>query len=73
MGDDNRVLNKGERIPRRSLPEFEHEDGGFILALKKHGLIGTALDDKNQYGPHAMIILLIIVATVTGSLLYLLM
>jgi hypothetical protein len=35
-------------------------------ALRTHGLIGTALLDKNQYGPQAMILLLVITATFTG-------
>ena len=71
MGKDA-VLKKGERIPRRSLPEFSESEGGMISAIKRDGLLGTALEDKNQYGPHAMIILLMIVATVTGSALLLL-
>jgi hypothetical protein len=71
MGEDA-TLREGERIPRRSLPEFDETEGGIIDAIKRDGLLGTALEDKNQYGPHAMIILLVIIATVTGSLLLLL-
>tara|TARA_B100001250_G_scaffold132791_1_gene113430 strand:- start:560 stop:799 length:240 start_codon:yes stop_codon:yes gene_type:complete len=71
MGEGSK-LNKGERIPRRPLPEFREVNGGVIKAIKEDGLLGTALEDKNQYGPHAMIILLMIVATVTGGLLLLL-
>mgnify|MGYP003983657427 CR=1 FL=1 len=59
----------GERIPRRSLPPFEEVEGGLGEALRTHGLFGTALLDKNQYGPQAMIVLLVITATVTGLLL----
>ena len=66
------VLKKGERIPRRELPEFNESEGGILDALKRDGLLGTALEDKNQYGPHAMIILLMIVATLTGSVLLIL-
>jgi hypothetical protein len=29
----------------------------------------VALDDTNQYGPHAMILLLVITATITGAVL----
>ncbi|CAI8170535.1 MAG: Uncharacterised protein [Methanobacteriota archaeon] len=71
MGEGSK-LNKGERIPRRPLPEFREVNGGVIKAITEDGLLGTALEDKNQYGPHAMIILLMIVATVTGGLLLLL-
>lgn len=61
-------LRKGERIPRRALPEFE-ESGGFGAALKRDGLVKTALEDTNEYGPHSMIVLLIIVASITGGIL----
>ena len=64
-------VRKGERIPRRSLPEFE-EVANFGEAMSKHGFWGTALEDKNQYGPVAMMILLLVVATVTGTILKLL-
>ena len=68
MSDD---VRKGERIPRRPLPEFE-EVANFGEAITKHGFWGTALDDKNQYGPVSMMILLLLVATVTGTILKLL-
>ena len=61
-------LRKGERIPRRALPEFE-EAGGMASALKRDGLMKTALEDSNEYGPHSMILLLMVVATVTGGIL----
>ena len=61
-------LRKGERIPRRPLPEFE-ESGAFGAAIKRDGLIKTALEDTNEYGPHSMIVLLIIVASITGGIL----
>lgn len=61
-------LRKGERIPRRPLPQFE-ESGGFIAAMKRDGLGKTALEDTNEYGPHSMIVLLCIVATITGGIL----
>ena len=61
-------LRKGERIPRRPLPEFE-ESAGFGAAIKRDGLVKTALEDTNEYGPHSMIVLLIIVASITGGIL----
>lgn len=61
-------LRKGERIPRRPLPEFS-EAGGLGAGLKRDGLIKTALEDTNEYGPHSMIVLLMIVASVTGGIL----
>lgn len=63
---------KDERIPRRPLPQFDEIEGGLLAAVSQDGLLGTALDDRNQYGPHGMIILLFIVALSTGALLYLL-
>tara|TARA_X000001036_G_scaffold360474_1_gene343446 strand:- start:962 stop:1216 length:255 start_codon:yes stop_codon:yes gene_type:complete len=61
-------LRKGERIPRRELPKFE-EAGSFSKAIARDGLIGTALDDSNEYGPNAMIVLLIIIASITGGII----
>lgn len=61
-------LRKGERIPRRELPYFE-EAGSFSKAISRDGLLGTALDDSNEYGPNAMIVLLIIVASITGGII----
>ncbi len=59
---------KVERIPRRTLPEFK-EAGSLTNAIARDGLFGTALEDKNEYGPNAMILLLMIVATITGGLI----
>ena len=67
MGDDL-VVRDGERIPRRSLPEFE-EAGSFAEAISRDGCFGTAVADKNQYGPLAMMFLLLIVAGVTGVII----
>ena len=61
-------LRKGERIPRRPLPEFS-EAGGLSAGIKRDGLMNTALEDTNEYGPHSMIVLLMIVATITGGIL----
>lgn len=64
-------VRDGERIPRRPLPEFE-EASSFAEALQRDGFLGTALGDKNQYGPVAMMVLLLIVAAITGTILRLL-
>ena len=56
---------KAERIPRRPAPEFT-EVGSFGEAIKTHGLIGTAVNDKNQYGPVGMMVMLFIVAAITS-------
>tara|TARA_B100000676_G_scaffold176220_1_gene172914 strand:+ start:449 stop:658 length:210 start_codon:yes stop_codon:yes gene_type:complete len=62
-----------ERIPRRPLPDFEESGSGVIGAISEDGFLNVALNDSNQYGPHAMIILLGIVASITGIVLLLLM
>ena len=64
-------VRKGERIPRREAPPFE-EANSFREAIARDGFIGTALNDKNQYGPVAMTVLLIIVAAITGTVIRLL-
>jgi hypothetical protein len=60
--------SKSERIPRRPAPPFE-EAGSLSNAIARDGLMGTALEDTNEFGPTAMIILLMIVATITGGIL----
>ncbi|MEJ6562964.1 MAG: hypothetical protein QNL85_04595 [Euryarchaeota archaeon] len=65
---DELVVREGERIPRRPLPEFS-EVGSFSEAMKRDGFFGTAVADKNQYGPLAMMLLLLIVAGVTGFMI----
>lgn len=64
-------VRKGERISRRPAPEFE-EAANFAEAITRDGFFGTALDDKNQYGPVAMMVLLLIVAAITGTVIRLL-
>ncbi len=64
-------VRKGERIPRREPPAFD-EVNSFREAIARDGFVGTALDDKNQYGPVAMTVLLIIVAAITGTVIRLL-
>ena len=69
MGDATLPLRKGERIPRKPLPKFEEVEGGAVKGIFSKGIIPwkIALDDENQYGPHAMVVLLIMMATVTGT------
>jgi len=55
-----------ERIPRRPLPEFEETESGAYSGIVETGLLKVALDDANQYGPHAMILLLFTVAGATA-------
>ncbi len=63
------VVREGERIPRRTPPEYEEYDGSVDSGIMSEGLLKVALEDCIQYGPHAMIVLLVIMSTVTGLLL----
>lgn len=58
-----------ERIPRREAPDFRDSEDGLISSIIEDGFLKVALDDANQYGPHAMIVLLGIVSVITGSVL----
>ena len=60
-----------ERIKKRPLPEFNDTDSGIFEGIIEDGFLNVALNDSNQYGPHAMIILLGVVASVTGLILLL--
>ena len=64
-------VRKGERIRRRDPPPYEEADG-FGQAVARDGLFQTAINDTNQYGPIGMMILLFIVATITGAAIKLL-
>jgi hypothetical protein len=44
-----------------------------LATISKDGFLRTALEDVNQYGPHAMIMLLGVIAAITGTCLLLLM
>jgi len=59
------TVKKGERIPRKKLGEYAEADN-LAHAISRDGFWTTAMDDKNQFGPVSMMILLLIVATVTG-------
>ena len=65
VSDVEFIVRKGERIPRKPLGDYAEADS-LGHALSRDGFGGTAMNDKNQYGPVAMMILLLIVATVTG-------
>ncbi len=55
-----------ERIQKRAAPDCEETESGVISGILEGGFLNVALDDAKQYGPHAMIVLLGIVATLTG-------
>ena len=65
---DDLIVRKGERIPRRPLPDYTEADS-FSHAIKRDGILGTLLRDKNQYGPLTMLFALLIIATVTGAII----
>ena len=58
-----------ERIPRRPPPDFNHSESSIIQGVMEEGFLNVALDDANQYGPHAMIMLLLAVASITALFL----
>ena len=58
-----------ERIPRRPPPDFNHSESSIIQGVMEEGFLHVALDDANQYGPHAMIMLLLAVASITALFL----
>ena len=58
-----------ERIPRRPPPDFNESEASMIGGVLEDGFLSVALDDANQYGPHAMIMLLFAVASVTALFL----
>ena len=67
------IMAQEERIPRRSLPEFDEQpdDVGLIEGMTKSGgIFRVAFLDTNQFGPHAMIIMLFGFAAIVGSILY---
>ena len=67
------TVNSVERIPRRDAPDFEESESGMIGSISEDGFLNVALKDSNQYGPHAMIMLLGVFASVTGIILLVLM
>jgi hypothetical protein len=67
------VSESVERIPRRPPPEFEESDKDMMSGISEGGFLDVALNDVNQYGPHAMVMLLGVFASLTGLALLLLM
>ena len=70
-GDFN--LENLERIPRRELPHFDEqpEDVGLISGMTSSGgIFRVAFLDTNQFGPHAMIVMLFGFASITGGILF---
>ena len=67
------VSESVERIPRRPPPEFEESDEDMMSGISEGGFLDVALNDVNQYGPHAMVMLLGVFASLTGLVLLLLM
>jgi len=65
------VSESVERIPRRPPPEFNESNEGMISAIANDGFLEVALNDTNQYGPHAMVMLLFAVSAVTALALFL--
>ena len=64
-------VGPAERIPRRPPPDFHESEASMIGGFIEDGFLPVALDDANQYGPHAMIMLLFAVASVTAIILLL--
>ena len=71
MSGESLPVRKGERVPRRALSKFNETDEGLMKGIFAHGwkVWKVALDDENQYGPHAMIVLLLMMSTITGMIL----
>ena len=59
---------EGERIPRRTAPDFNElgQDVSVVKGIFEGGFLNVAINDTNQFAPHAMIALLGVVATITG-------
>ena len=67
------VTQHKERIPRRPPPDYGESEKGMMGAISDAGFLSVALNDANQYGPHAMVMLLGIFASLTGLILLALM
>jgi|TARA_Y100000589_G_scaffold11809_2_gene9646 hypothetical protein len=68
-------LDNLERIPRRDLPYFDEQpdEVGLISGMTNSGgIFRVAFLDTNQFGPHAMIVMLFGFAAITGGILFLL-
>lgn len=66
-------LDNLERIPRRDPPYYDEqdEDVGLITGMTRSGgIFRVAFLDTNQFGPHAMIVMLFGFAAITGGILF---
>ena len=63
------MTQQKERIPRRPPPDFEESEEGMVRAISDAGFLDVALNDANQFGPHAMVMLLGVFASLTGLVL----
>ena len=73
--DSDFNLDNLERIPRRELPYFDEQDDdvGLIGGMTSSGgIFRVAFLDTNQFGPHAMIVMVFGFAAITGGILYVL-
>ena len=73
--DSDFNLDNLERIPRRELPYFDEQDDdvGLIGGMTSSGgIFRVAFLDTNQFGPHAMIVMLFGFSAITGGILYIL-
>lgn len=68
------ILDEGSaRIPKRPLPYFDEQSDDVGLAgglTSSGGIFRVAFLDTNQFGPHAMIIMLFGFAAITGAILF---
>ena len=60
-------LRKGERIHEDHFQNSQKQEVWEMVSEEM--VLKTALEDTNEYGPHSMIVLLMIVATITGAIL----
>jgi hypothetical protein len=75
MAKDAIIDENVERIPRRPPPYFDEQpdDVGLIEGITSSGgIFRVAFLDTNQFGPHAMIVMLFGFAAITGSILFIL-
>ena len=75
MAKDATLDENVERIPRRPPPYFDEQpdDVGLIEGMTSSGgIFRVAFLDTNQFGPHAMIVMLFGFAAITGGILFIL-
>jgi hypothetical protein len=71
--DSDFNLDNLDRIPRRELPFYDEQDDdvGLIAGMTSSGgIFRVAFLDTNQFGPHAMIVMLFGFAAITGGILF---